>query len=170
MTDAAVADTATLHRRYRGEIRQAMLLNSDFFIPKEYTVSSAGTTSVNGTYELSASLANTKRKWEKSGAGSFRIEYNGSGKWEIKDDSNVYYECSSTNHLPPTPNFNGTWTSASGGSDPAPAIAPSIDAPYYYDINYLRPSGSDFEIDGDLGISTHQYQMNVAIRNDIWPL
>ncbi len=39
----------------------------------------------------------------------------------------------------------------------------------YYDVNYMRPSGTSFEQDGDLAISTLAYTINLVIRNDAWP-
>jgi len=39
----------------------------------------------------------------------------------------------------------------------------------YYDVNYMRPTGTAFEQDGDLAISTLSYAINVAIRSDAWP-
>jgi len=40
----------------------------------------------------------------------------------------------------------------------------------YYDVKYLRPSGTQFDIDGDLAISTLSYEVRFAIRNDAWPI
>lgn len=39
----------------------------------------------------------------------------------------------------------------------------------YYDVKYLRPSGTLFDIDGDLAISELSYEVRFAIRNDAWP-
>lgn len=39
----------------------------------------------------------------------------------------------------------------------------------YYDVNYMRPTGTTFEMDEDLAISTLSYQINLVIRNDAWP-
>jgi hypothetical protein len=39
----------------------------------------------------------------------------------------------------------------------------------YYDVNYLRPTGTTMEIDGDIATSTLAYEMNLVIRNDAWP-
>lgn len=39
----------------------------------------------------------------------------------------------------------------------------------FYDVNYLRPTGTTLEIDGKLAVSTLTYQMNLNIRNDAWP-
>lgn len=40
----------------------------------------------------------------------------------------------------------------------------------YYDVNYLRPTGTTIDADGDLLISTLEYEMNLVIRNDAFPL
>jgi len=39
----------------------------------------------------------------------------------------------------------------------------------YYDVNYLRPTGSSMGIDGNLATSTMTYDMNLCIRDDAWP-
>jgi len=39
----------------------------------------------------------------------------------------------------------------------------------YYDINYMRPAGTSFDVDGDLAVSVLTYQINVVIRNDAFP-
>lgn len=39
----------------------------------------------------------------------------------------------------------------------------------YYDINYMRPVGTEYVIEGDLAISRLSYEMNLAIRNDQFP-
>jgi hypothetical protein len=39
----------------------------------------------------------------------------------------------------------------------------------YYDVKYLRPTGTTFSADSDLAISELAYQMHFAIRNDAWP-
>lgn len=39
----------------------------------------------------------------------------------------------------------------------------------YYDVNYMRPTGTIFEQDGDMAVSTLTYDINIVIRNDAWP-
>tara|TARA_R110002074_G_scaffold68756_3_gene161055 strand:+ start:1217 stop:1720 length:504 start_codon:yes stop_codon:yes gene_type:complete len=39
----------------------------------------------------------------------------------------------------------------------------------YYDINYMRPVGTEYVIEGDLAISSLSYEMNLTIRNDQFP-
>lgn len=39
----------------------------------------------------------------------------------------------------------------------------------YYDIKYMRPTGTTFSVDGDLAVSDLTYQLHFAIRNDAWP-
>ena len=39
----------------------------------------------------------------------------------------------------------------------------------YYNVNYMRPTGTTFEQDGDLAVSMLTYSMNVVIRSDAWP-
>lgn len=39
----------------------------------------------------------------------------------------------------------------------------------YYDVNYLRPIGTDYTVDGNIAISALTFAMNLCIRNDAWP-
>ena len=39
----------------------------------------------------------------------------------------------------------------------------------YYDVKYLRPTGTDFEIDGDLAISNLTYAVTFSIKEDAFP-
>lgn len=38
----------------------------------------------------------------------------------------------------------------------------------YYDVNYLRPTGTTIDAEDDILVSTLEYQMNLVIRNDAW--
>lgn len=39
----------------------------------------------------------------------------------------------------------------------------------YYEINYMRPTGTTYEADGDLIVSDLTYQIFFSIKNDAWP-
>jgi hypothetical protein len=39
----------------------------------------------------------------------------------------------------------------------------------YYSIQYQRPIGTSYEVDGELAISTLSYDLAFVIRNDAWP-
>ena len=39
----------------------------------------------------------------------------------------------------------------------------------YYDVNYMRPSGTEYVVEGDFAISSLTYEMNLTIRNDQFP-
>lgn len=39
----------------------------------------------------------------------------------------------------------------------------------YYDVNYLRPSGTTFEVDGNLAISTLSFAIQLKIKDDAFP-
>jgi len=39
----------------------------------------------------------------------------------------------------------------------------------YYDVNYLRPTGTQYQVEGDVAMSALSFQMNLCIRNDAWP-
>jgi hypothetical protein len=49
------------------------------------------------------------------------------------------------------------WTSTDGNGDP---ILP------FYEVKYMRPAGSDFEVDGDLAVSTLTYEIKFTINAD----
>jgi len=39
----------------------------------------------------------------------------------------------------------------------------------YYDINYMRPDGTEYSVEGSIAVSRLSYQMNLTIRNDQFP-
>ena len=39
----------------------------------------------------------------------------------------------------------------------------------FYSVQYQRPMGTSYEIDGDLAVSTLTYDIRFAIKNDAWP-
>lgn len=39
----------------------------------------------------------------------------------------------------------------------------------YYDVKYLRPSGTSYEIDGDLAVSTMTFDIRFSIKEDAFP-
>ena len=39
----------------------------------------------------------------------------------------------------------------------------------YYSVQYQRPMGTSYEIDGNLSVSTLAYDIRFAVRNDAWP-
>lgn len=39
----------------------------------------------------------------------------------------------------------------------------------YYDVNYMRPAGTQYVVEGDLAISILEYKINLTIRNDQFP-
>lgn len=45
-----------------------------------------------------------------------------------------------------------------------PALLP------YYSVQYQRPLGTSYEIDGELAVSTLSYDLSSVIRNDAWPV
>lgn len=51
------------------------------------------------------------------------------------------------------------FTTPSGGSTVLP----------YYEVKYMRPTGTTYEVDGDLAISSLTYDMTIAIKTDAFP-
>ena len=39
----------------------------------------------------------------------------------------------------------------------------------YYDLNYCRPAGTEYDADGDFNVSVLQYTVIFSIRDDAWP-
>jgi hypothetical protein len=53
---------------------------------------------------------------------------------------------------------SSNWTTSSGSSTVLP----------YYEVKYMRPTGTDFEVDGDLAISTLTYDILFTINKDLF--
>jgi len=170
VTDASIDGTPTNHRSIRAKARSAMLLNADNFTTQtgNIVVSGAGTDDVDADY-LPISFQNGKQAYIKKNA-SFqdeRIEWNGS-EWEIFfEDFPNSVSYFSTDDVA-TPDLVTTWQVGTNGEAPIPTVTAETILPYY-DVNYMRPTGTTFEQDGDLAISTLSYAINVVIRNDAWP-
>jgi hypothetical protein len=49
------------------------------------------------------------------------------------------------------------WSTLDGGGS---SILP------YYEVKYMRPTGTDFEVDGDLAVSTLTYEIKFTIKSD----
>jgi len=49
------------------------------------------------------------------------------------------------------------WTTTDGVGDP---ILP------FYEVKYMRPAGSDFDVDGDLAVSTLSFDMKFTIKSN----
>jgi hypothetical protein len=161
-TDGSQAD----HRNHRADVRAAMLLNADNWSTPtgNIVVKGAGSTDVNGVYEQDG---DENGKPFYSLGQSATIRWDGS-RWLIRSVDNQVdrYENNTSSQTPDL--ATGDWDVAESASEPLPTVTAENILPYY-DINYMRPSANNFEIDGDLAVSTLSYQINLAIRNDAFP-
>ena len=112
-------------------------------------------------------------------SGSIWIYWNGT-RWQIEErtsDStssptggvvNLFYRTNADTTYPWQPT---DWIS-DDGSDPAPTTSSfeliGEDILPYYDVVYLKPGSTDFETDGDLFISSLNYEMKFNIKLDAW--
>lgn len=84
------------------------------------TVSGAGSTSANLTYDYHGSFTNGKRSYTN---GSFTVEWNDSlARWEIKSGSSTLYISTSDTTYP----WEATVWSANDGDSPAPTVSQRI--------------------------------------------
>lgn len=190
MTRATLDGSETSHRSYRAKVRSALMLNALNFsggTPDAIVVEGAGTDGADAVYPRNGE-ANGYPRYVGSSEDFQAILLQGDGtEWEIKvDQGNRLYE--STGSFTATPDLAEGWD-ADLALNPAPTVryatwadidAAGIDpltvpllagTEYlpYYDVNYLRPTGTDYSIDGDIAASTLTFAMNLCIRNDAWP-
>lgn len=165
-SDASTDGSQTAHRNHRADVRAAMLLNADNWTTKttNIVVAGAGSSDVNGVYEPDGTQ--NGRDFYSLGQ-SATIGWSGTN-WIIRDE-NAQVDRYENNSDVQTPDLaTGDWDISESASLPLPTVTAETILPYY-DVNYMRPSGTNFEIDGDLAVSTLSYQMNVVIRNDAFP-
>lgn len=176
-SDGSTSGSQTAHRNHRADVRKSMLLNSlNFTTPdasKSIVVSGAplfeDQITVDGLY-VSNFDQNGKPYYIRNGAPSQAdaIRYN-SGRWEITAEyqlaTEILYVTSSSTTA--TPDLETTWAISS--ADPPVPTVTAGKLLNFYDIKYMRPAGTTFEMDGDLAVSTLSYDIQFAIRNDAWP-
>lgn len=187
-TNAAIDGTETNHRSIRAKVRSALLLNALNFsggTPDAMVVEDAGTEAAEGIYLRDGELlvrpvyksATREIAWQGSGIG-WRIrrigfltgEYDGSDEDVLSPDLVEVWTIEAGTAPAPTVR-RATWADIdAAGIDPltVPILAGTEYLPYY-DVNYLRPTGTTMEIDADIATSTLAYEMNLVIRKDAWP-
>ena len=166
VTDASVDNTAANHRTIRGKVRSAMLISADNWttIPDAnvsgFTITGSND-EVDATWAKDGSLVNGKVAFS---VGSGDIRWTGT-QWRIRWDSDTYYYSTEDTTYP----WQVTsWTVGDGSGSPSFGSFTGTNVLPYYDINYMRPVGTSFDVDGDLAISTLSYQINLVIRDDAW--
>jgi hypothetical protein len=159
---------AETHRAIRKKVRESMLLSSDNFTTQDSTqilVTGAGTSAANGVYTQKPSVP----QYDKPSRDE-RIRQDGS-EWVLTQNNSIdpLYELYKTTNSPTNPtDGDAVWVSVSGqGTDPVPTvrIGPLLAD---YEVKYIRPAGTDFEVDGDLGISTLTYEIKFCTRPSRW--
>tara|TARA_R110002153_G_scaffold108403_1_gene248728 strand:- start:3260 stop:4090 length:831 start_codon:yes stop_codon:yes gene_type:complete len=180
-SDNSDEDTLENHKLLRSQVRKQMRLNAtnwNVLSTNSIRLTGAGSASSNGYYTRETNDVNSKpsfRNQSRSSKNGDRISFTdiggvvGSNTWQIYNDDgssqSVMYE--TTENTATYPWQVTTWDALAGvGSIPVPSVSQwrSIK---YYDVNYCRPTGTNFEVDGDLAVSTLTYEINFVIRNDI---
>lgn len=164
-SDASVDGTQTSHRDYREKVRRAMLRNSANWSGADLSIRGAGISSVNVGYDI-VGVDNDKDQYRSyNGDSSNKIQIRWSGtRWEIlKEFTGIYY---SSEEDVITPDLVTTWEIEDLGLSPTPIVSSGWDPLSYYEVKYMRPSGTDFETDGDLAISTLTYALKFTVNPD----
>lgn len=172
-SDGSTDGSQTAHRNIRADARSALLRNADNFttVPDDdvtgFTVTGP-TDGSQGDYSATGGSQGGKPVFERNTNSDYRVQLEGS-RWEFYDDDreNTLWRANQSTDWP----WQVTSWSRQSGSGSQPVLSDLVGTSIlpYYDVNYLRPSGTSFEMDGDLAVSTLSYQINLVIRNDAWP-
>lgn len=178
MTRGSLDGSQTAHREYRAEVREALLLNAqNFTLQYLFQASSADAVpAIDGLkFYDSGTLSGGKtlllsEKTDAITEEQYQIVFDSNlSVWGItrkgKDgDSGGWVKLSGAT-------APGTYDFTVGGFTGSVDIAAISEDPVlpYYDVNYLRPTGTQYEVEGDVAMSALSFQMNLAIRNDAWP-
>jgi hypothetical protein len=167
--EATGLDPSNLHRKLREEVRTSMLLSSsNWTTPKadSVIVSGAGSSIVNGTYSKTGTLNNRGVYTKPAGASYGKIYYDNSlptpFDWAIsvegESSEDIFYlgYAAGASFFPYDAS---SWsTVVDNASDPRPSVSQGYILEDY-EVKYMRPAGTDYEVDGDLGISTLTYEI-----------
>jgi len=167
---------AETHRAIRKKVRESMLLSSDNFTTQDSTqilVTGAGTSIANGVYTQDDGATTQYDKPSGTTYGRLRllVQSEPPSEWQIlRSDSSVSPPLVSlykTTNAPTNPTDSDAIWVADQGADPVPtvSIGPLLAD---YEVKYIRPAGTDFEVDGDLGISTLTYEIKFCTRPSRW--
>ena len=166
ISDASVDATQVDHRSYRTAARKAMLLNSANWSGAAISANGSGASAVNAGFNVTG-VDNGKDEYRSAnGAGSKRVQIRWSGtQWDITlEDSGSSQAFYSSTEDALTPDLVTTWTIEADGSSPTPSFTTGWNPLPYYEVKYVKPAGTDFEVDGDLAISTLTYDMKFTIN------
>jgi len=172
VTDEATGlDPSDLHRKLREEVRTSMLLSSSNWTTPtvdSVIVSGAGSPIVDGTYSKTGVLNNRSVFTKPAGASYGKISYNESFEWELsvegESSTDIYYLGTGGIFHP----YDASWsTVVANAEDPAPVVSKGYILEDY-EVKYMRPAGTDYEVDGDLGISTLTYEIKFTTIPSRW--
>jgi len=162
-SDASIDGTHTSHRDYREKARRAMFLNADNWTTTtgNIVVSGAGSTIVNGVYEPDGE-ENERTFYSLGQSASIRWSVN---KWLIRDEDAEEDRYDNFSDVATPDLATGICDIVESASLPLPTVTAETILPDY-EVKYMRPSGTDFETDGDLAISTLTYELKFTINPD----
>jgi len=170
ISDASIDATQVDHRAYRMAARKAMLLRSANWSGADISANGSGVSLVNAGFNITG-VDNEKNEYRSAnGVGSKKVQIRWSGtQWDIfledNGSSKLFY--SSTEDAL-TPDLVTTWAIEEYGSSPAPNFTTGWDPLSYYEIKYMKPSATDFEVDGDLAISNLTYEIKFTINSSAY--
>ena len=175
--DTADASTgltpAQTHRAIRKKTRESMLISSSNFTTSDSTqieVTGAGTSIVDGVYTQDDGSTTQYHKPAGLSYGSIRQDFE-TGEWEIIRNISgstppirVLYK---TNNEPTNPTDSDAVWVADEGSAPVPTLKVG-NLLADYEVKYMRPTSTAFEVDGDFGISTLAYEIKFTTLPSRW--
>lgn len=169
MTRATEDGSETSHRIYRAKVRKSLLLNADNFttLPDVNVSGFTITGPTDGSAGGYTQVADVMSRFAAD-KGDYAVDWNGS-LWRVRDDGLSETLWTSSEDVA-YPWLVTNWTQVDGlGDAPSLESLTGTNVLPYYDVNYLRPTGTDYSIDGDIAASTLSFSINICIRNDAWP-
>jgi len=180
VTGASLDGANVDHRSYRSKVRKSLLINAANFSTEALVVTGAGIDAANGIYPKTGEDAQNRGiyiKKDSLGNQLFKIDQADPVSifeyfYLLRDaEGGEMYESTNESVQGQVPETGWFANNASIYPDvgSAPSLVETLTILPYYDIKYLRPSGTTFEIEGDLAISTLTYEIRLGIRTDAWP-
>ena len=139
------------HATYRSKMRTALMRSGS-----NWTGGSGSSGGLTGTGSI------TSGESTLTGSGTaFTTELSSGASISLGGQTFIVSSISSDTSLTTTSAATATVSGASL-SEPASNLE-------YYDVKLLRPSATDYDVDGDMNISTLSYELVWEIRDDAWP-
>jgi hypothetical protein len=156
ITDNAVGQVAN-HATYRKKVRASLRPHGSNF----NGTGSAAPVTLTGTVDLTASStavtgSGTSFTTELSAGDAITVAGGSFFVSAITDNTNL------TLTTAPTSTVTGSTFTRSYSASAGPNLP-------YYDVKYLQPVATSYEVDEDLNVSTLEYAIIFGIRDDAWP-